>query len=75
MMSLISFHSMACRIPYRIDIFLLECECEMLSEHCMCTSLGSSPCRRYSLLGVAHLLWDNLSSAGPTSVDGAQTRP
>ena len=19
------------------DMFLLECECEMLSEHCMCT--------------------------------------
>ena len=24
---------MACRIPYRIDMFLLECDCEMLSEH------------------------------------------
>ena len=21
--------------------------------------MGSSPCRRYSLLGVAHPLWDN----------------
>ena len=28
---------MTCRIPYRIDMFLLECECEILSEHCMCT--------------------------------------
>ena len=40
-------------------MFLLECECEMLSEHCMCTQVGSSPCRRYSLLGVTHPLWDN----------------
>ena len=31
----------------------------MLSEHCMCTSVGSSPCRRYSLLGVAHPSWNN----------------
>ena len=59
MMSCIPFHCMACRIPYRIGMFLLECECEMLSEHCMCTYVGSSPCRRYSLLGVAHPLWDN----------------
>ena len=27
---------MTFRIPYRIGMFLLECECEMLSEHCMC---------------------------------------
>ena len=26
----------------------------------MCTLEGSSPCRRYFLLGVAHPLWDNL---------------
>ena len=37
MVSRISFHGMTCRIPYRIDMFLLECDCEMLSEHCMCT--------------------------------------
>ena len=36
-LNLISFHDMACKIPYRIGMFLLECECEMLSEHCMCT--------------------------------------
>ena len=30
-------HLISCRIPYRIDMFLLECECKMLSEHCMCT--------------------------------------
>ena len=30
-------HGMACRIPYRIGMFLLECDGEMLSEHCMCT--------------------------------------
>ena len=37
MMSHISFHGMACRISYRIGMFLLECECKMLSEHCICT--------------------------------------
>ena len=30
-------HGMACRTPYRIDMLLLECDCEMLSEHCMFT--------------------------------------
>ena len=35
--SRISFHGMTCRTSYRIDIFLLECDFEMLSEHCMCT--------------------------------------
>ena len=50
---------MECRILYRIDMFLLECECKMLSEHCMCTLVGSSHCRRYSLLGMAYSLWDN----------------
>ena len=34
---LISWHDMTCRIPYRIDMFLLECDCEMMSSHCMCT--------------------------------------
>ena len=28
MVSPISFHGMVCRIPYRIDMFLLECEDE-----------------------------------------------
>ena len=37
MMSRISFHGMACRIPYKIGMFLLECDCEMVSGHCMCT--------------------------------------
>ena len=37
MVSYISFHGMTCRIPYRIGMFLLECDCEMLSKHCMCT--------------------------------------
>ena len=55
MVSRISFHGMA----YRIGMFLLECDCEMLSEHCICTLVGSSPCMRYSLLGVAHPSWDN----------------
>ena len=36
MMSRISFHGMTCRIPYRIDMFLLKCDCEMMSGHYMC---------------------------------------
>ena len=35
MVSRISFHGMACMIPYRTGMFLLECDCEILSEHCM----------------------------------------
>ena len=35
MVNHISFHGMTCRIPYRIDMFLFECDCEMLSEHCI----------------------------------------
>ena len=31
MMSSISFHGIACRIPYGIGIFFLECDCEMVS--------------------------------------------
>ena len=30
-------YGMTSRIPYRIDMFLLECDGEMLSKHCMCT--------------------------------------
>ena len=37
MVSRISFHGMTCRIPYRIGMFLLEYDCKMLSEHCMCS--------------------------------------
>ena len=32
-------------------IFLLECVCDC---YCMCTQVGSSPCRRIPLLGIAH---------------------
>ena len=27
-------------------------------DHCMCTYVGSSPCRNFTLLGVAHPFWD-----------------
>ena len=37
MISHISFHGMTCRIPYKIGMFLLECDCEMVSRHCMYT--------------------------------------
>ena len=37
MVSRISFHGMTSRIRNRINMFLLECDCEMLSEHYMCT--------------------------------------
>ena len=30
-------HGMTYRISCRIGMFLLECECKMLSEHCMYT--------------------------------------
>ena len=32
-------HHMTCRIPYRIGMFLLECECEILSE-CSCWNVN-----------------------------------
>ena len=32
-------------------IFLLECVCFC---HCMCTKVGSSPCRRIPLLSIVH---------------------
>ena len=44
--------------PWHVDIwvgmckFLLEC----VKWHCMCTYVESSPCRNYSLLGIAHLV-------------------
>ena len=41
MMSRISFHGMACRISYRIGMFLLECDCEMVSGHCDTSTRGS----------------------------------
>ena len=30
-------HGMTCRIAYRIGMFLLECDYDVLSEHCMYT--------------------------------------
>ena len=36
--------------------------------------MGSSLYRKYSPLGVAHPIWENISSAGCTSVDGAHSR-
>ena len=30
-------HGMACSIPYRTGMFLLECDCECVKGHCMCT--------------------------------------
>ena len=34
---LILWHGITCKILYKIDMFLLKCDCEMLSEHCMYT--------------------------------------
>ena len=60
---------MACRIPYRIDMLLLECECEMLSEHCMmkhngtrhwiCLQKSSYPdeCRQIRRQPDFHFFW------------------
>ena len=33
-------------------MYLLECV--FMLNHCMCTSVGSNPCRRFSLLGIVH---------------------
>ena len=35
-------------------MYLLECV--FMLNHCMCTLVGSNPCRRFSLLGIAHLV-------------------
>ena len=35
MVSHIAFHGMTCKIPYRYGMFLLECDYEMLNDHCM----------------------------------------
>ena len=44
---------MACRHSSRNVHFSLECVCVF---HFMCTQVGSSPCRRIPLLGIAHLI-------------------
>ena len=33
-------------------MYLLECV--FMLDHCMCTYVGSNPCRRFSLLSIAH---------------------
>ena len=33
-------------------MYLLECV--FMLNHCMCTLIWSNPCRRFSLLGIAH---------------------
>ena len=33
-------------------MYLLECVFKL--NRCMCTYVGSNPCRRFSLLGIAH---------------------
>ena len=44
---------MTCRHSSRNVHMLLECVCV---SHCMCTKVGSSPCRRIHLLGIDHLV-------------------
>ena len=43
--------------PYHVDIQVGSCIClNVFGCHYMCTSVGSNPCRRLSLLGIAHLV-------------------
>ena len=39
-----------------VDIQVGSCIClnAFMLNHCMCTLVGSNPCRRLSLLGIAH---------------------
>ena len=42
--------------PYRVDIQVGSCIClnVFVLNHCMCTLVGSNPCRIIPLLGIAH---------------------
>ena len=42
--------------PYHIDIQVGSCIFlnVFMLNHCMCTYVGSNPCRRLSLQGIAH---------------------
>ena len=42
--------------PYHVDIQVGSCIFlnAFMFNHCMCTKVGSNPCRRLSLLGIAH---------------------
>ena len=53
-----------------IRTFKSTCVCLYLDvcymcDHCMCTLVGSNPCRKLSLLGFAHLVVGPLSGTGP----------
>ena len=39
-------------------MYLLECV--FMLDHCMCTKVESNPCRRFSLLGIAHIVEGSL---------------
>ena len=41
--------------PYHVDIQVGSCIClSVFGCHYMCTKVGSNPCRKLSLLGIAH---------------------
>ena len=42
--------------PYYVDIQVGSCIClnVFVLNHCMCTQVGSNPCRIIPLLGIAH---------------------
>ena len=48
--------------PYHVDIQVGSCIFLNVSvlNHCMCTYVGSNPCRRLSLLGIAHFVEGSL---------------
>ena len=67
MMSRISFHDMACRIPFRIGIFFIRMlMCVLLCEHGMACALrwGVALVGVYPYWELITLSWDPLSGVG-----------
>ena len=53
-----------------VDIRVGSCNClDVIIGHGMCTSVGSNPCRKLSLLGFAHLV-----EGSPFQVQGVYRR-
>ena len=50
------------------------CVCECVQVNIACAFRGVIASVGVSLLGVAHSLWENISSVGYTLVDGSHSR-
>ena len=77
LVSLISFHDMTCSIPLELhhSIGMLIYACDYVQVNIACSFRGVIASVGVSLLGVAHPLWENISGAGYTLVDGSHSRP